>query len=369
MSQNDNELRVPSTPRFHKPAPVRISQEELVRSEYLDPDRRLPLLLRPQNVNIDLVSWAAENRAMIQMQLLSHGAILFRNFHLSSVTDFQELVRAVSDCLLDYTERSSPRTYVANGVYTSTDHPPSEPILLHCEQSYTLSWPMKIWFFCRQPAPDRGRTPIADNREVYQRISQNTREAFRRRGVMYVRNYGSGVGLTWQEAFGTKERSAVEEHCRRNNIELVWEDGGHLRTRQVRPAIRKHPKTGEEIWFNHALFFNLAGLEPSARQSLLAVLTEKEVPYNTFYGDGEPIEASALEEIREAYRAATVTFPWQERDVLLVDNMLTAHGREAFSGQRRILVAMSEPFYSKRGEIGLWSPADTMDPVSANSGT
>jgi hypothetical protein len=31
-------------------------------------------------------------------------------------------------------------------------------------------------------------------------------------------------------------------------------------------------------------------------------------------------------------------------DILMVDNMLVAHGREPFSGPRKILVAMAEPF-------------------------
>jgi alpha-ketoglutarate-dependent taurine dioxygenase len=42
------------------------------------------------------------------------------------------------------------------------------------------------------------------------------------------------------------------------------------------------------------------------------------------------------------YREAAVCFAWQKGDLLMVDNMLVAHGRAPFTGPRRILVAMAE---------------------------
>jgi hypothetical protein len=76
------------------------------------------------------------------------------------------------------------------------------------------------------------------------------------------------------------------------------------------------------------------------------VAEDEEYPLdiNTFYGDGTPIEAETLENIHAAYEQATVAFPWQPGDILMVDNMLVAHGRAPFSGPRRIVVAMAEPF-------------------------
>jgi alpha-ketoglutarate-dependent taurine dioxygenase len=280
---------------------------------------------------------------MIEAELLRHGALLFRGFNVNSLRVFEEFTRAVSRELLEYGERSSPRTRLSAGIYTSTDHPADQQIVLHNEQSYTLNWPMKICFCCQQPARQGGRTPIAGSREIYRRLDPALIRLFEKKSVMYVRNYGDGLGLPWQEVFQTRVRAEVEEHCRRAAIECEWKDGDRLRTRQLRPAVRTHPKTGEWVWFNHALFFHVSSLDVTT-QAAFAGLTADELPFNTLFGDGTPIDPSLMEEIREAYRAATVSFSWQAGDVLMLDNMLVAHGREPFVGPRKVVVAMADPF-------------------------
>ena len=76
------------------------------------------------------------------------------------------------------------------------------------------------------------------------------------------------------------------------------------------------------------------------------MMPEEDLPYNTYYGDGSAIEADTLAEVQAAYDAETVGFDWEPGDVLLVENMITAHGREPFEGQRSILVSMSDPIGS-----------------------
>ena len=72
-------------------------------------------------------------------------------------------------------------------------------------------------------------------------------------------------------------------------------------------------------------------------------MAEEDVPANTYYGDGSPIEPEVLDEIRDAYGSATVSSAWRRGDILLLDNMLTAHSRTPYVGERKILVGMSEP--------------------------
>jgi alpha-ketoglutarate-dependent taurine dioxygenase len=306
-------------------------------------ERLLPLVIQPSVEGMDLVAWAVSNREFIKAHLLKHGGILFRNFRVPSPEIFERLVIACSAEPLQYTERSSPRTHISNNIYTSTDYPADQSIFLHNENSYQHTWPLKIFFFCMTPPIQGGETPIADCRKVFERIDPKVRERFIERGWMLVRNFGDGLSLRWQSVFQTEDRSAVETYCRKADIETEWR-GDRLRTRQARQAVTRHPVTGEMVWFNHAAFFHFSTLERSTREGLLAGLEEEDLPNNTYYGDGSPIEPAVIEAIREAYRSETVSFAWQEGDILMLDNMLVAHGRHPYSGNRKILVAMAEPF-------------------------
>lgn len=304
---------------------------------------RRPVKLQSDSTDLPGIIYASRD-VDLRIALARHGALLLRGLNLRTTGDFETVARTISPQLIEYGERSSPRTRISRGIYTSTDHPPDQPIVLHNEQSYTLNWPMKIWFYCAQPAATGGRTPLADSRKILKRLRPEIVERFEQKQIMYVRNYNPGVGLSWREAFQTDDRAEVERYCAQEEIDVEWRDGDRLRTRQVRPAVRTHPDTGERVWFNHAMFFNLSSLEPAARETMLAVVDESEVPFNTFYGDGTPIEPAVMDEIRAAYDSETVKFDWQRGDLLLVDNMLAAHGREPFTGDRKVLVAMAEPF-------------------------
>jgi len=327
-----------------KPKAFRLSSGRMVKIDHLQQGKTLPLVIQPAEQNIDLVAWIQDNLEFIERQLLKHGAILFRNFDVDDILIFEKFIRVISPELLEYRERSTPRTELRRNIYTSTEYAAYEHIALHNEFSYAYTWPMKICFHCVKPAAQGGETPIADCRQVFQTINQKIKERFIQKKVMYVRNYGSGIDLSWQEAFQTTDKSVVEEYCRKAPMEFEWKDDNRLRTRQVRQSVARHPKTQEMVWFNQAHLFHISNLELEVREALLELFKEEDIPRNTYYGDGSPIETSVLDEIREAYQQASVSFPWQEGDVLLLDNVLVAHGRKPFVGKRKVVVAMGEAF-------------------------
>ncbi|MHC5718066.1 MAG: TauD/TfdA family dioxygenase, partial [Nostoc sp.] len=185
---------------------------------------------------------------------------------------------------------------------------------------------------------------IADTRKLLQRIDGKICDRFTQKGVMYVRNFGDGFGLPWQTVFQTTNPAEVEAFCHSNGIEFEWKEGNRLRTRQVRQAVATHPQTNELVWFNHAAFFHVSTLEPSIREPLLAEFPESDLPHNTYYGDGSAIEPAVLDEIRAAYQQEMVIFSWQTGDILMLDNMLTVHGRMPFMGARKVVVGMAEEF-------------------------
>lgn len=321
---------------------ITVSQETLTRESYLHPGATLPLVIEPAIENLNLIAWAAEHRELIEQSLLQHGGILFRGFPLSEPETFQAFCRSLSGELLEYRERSSPRSRVHGNIYSSTDYPADQRIFLHNEHSYSLTFPLRIYFFCDTPALAGGETPIADTRKVVKRIDPRVVQRFVERKWMYVRNFGDGFGLSWQTVFQTHDKSAVEGYCKAAGIDVEWKPGNRLRTRQVRDAFTVHPRTGEPLWFNHATFFNVSTLEPHIRETLLAEFAEEDLPNNSYYGDGSPIESEVLDELRSAYEQELIAFPWRKGDILLLDNMLAAHGRAPYAGERKILVAMAQ---------------------------
>jgi alpha-ketoglutarate-dependent taurine dioxygenase len=319
------------------------ASEEWIKSGPLDSGWSLPLVVEPRLGGIDLIGWIRNNLRFVEANLLSHGGILFRGFEINDETMFEQLARVVSPQLIDYEDQHTPRTRLSSFIYTSTEYPADHHVPFHSENSKNNTWPMKLWFFCVKAAEQGGETPIADNRIVYQSIDQGIRQRFIDKRVMYVRNFGEGVGLPWQVAFQTSKKSIVEEYCRRNRMEYTWKDGDRLRVKHVCHSVARHPATGEMVWFNQAHLFHIAALAPAVRESLLSIFKEDDLPGNAYYGDGSPIEDSFIQEISEAYQQAAVSFPWQPKDVLILENMLVAHGRRPYVGTRRILVAMAEP--------------------------
>jgi alpha-ketoglutarate-dependent taurine dioxygenase len=323
---------------------VTLSEDRLLETERLSDDSAIPLLVRPGVEGVDLVDWATTHRQRIDQLLLEHRALLFRGFGVDGVEKLQRFAGATSDGEpLRYVDRSTPRYTVGEGVYISTIYPPHESIRLHNEGTYWSTWARKIYFSCLIAAERGGQTPIADTRGVYRRLSSAVRDRFEELGVMYVRNYNDGLGMPWQEVFQTDDREEVEEYFRANSIEGEWKDGGRLRTRQVRPAVRHHPVTGEPLWFNHGAFFHVTSLAAETRDALLADFEVEDLPYNTYFGDGSPIPPEVVEEIRQAYEAEKVLFDWQAGDIMLLDNMTVAHGREPYEGDRKVVVVMTEP--------------------------
>ncbi|MEF3112295.1 TauD/TfdA family dioxygenase [Streptomyces chrestomyceticus] len=314
---------------------------ELVRSRPLHEE---PFLLRVDAAveGLELDRWIAGHHDRVTADLDRYGAVLFRGFAVDGPEAFGRAARAVSPDLLDYLERAAPRTEVADKVFTSTEFNEDQWIPFHHEMSYSHNWPSRLYFYCDLPSADRGATPVASERAVLPKIPAEVRERFERHGVLYVRNYGPDLDLPWQEVFQTTDRAEVEAYCRASRTEFTWTGRDGLRTRSVRQATARHPRTGETAWFNHAHLFHVSNLPPEVAAALTGEFGTEGLPRNAYYGDGAPIEDDVAEMIRGLYREAAVSFPWERGDVLVVDNFLATHAREPFSGDRRILVAMSD---------------------------
>ena len=300
------------------------------------------LVCEPKNKDFDVFTWASKNKALIEEEILKYGGLLFRNFNLYSLSEFNRFVQILAPNLLEYVYRSTPRTRLGGKIYTATEYPADRTIPLHNENAYSRSWPEKIFFFSVLVASEGGETPITDSRNIYKKIDPTIRKRFEEKGLLYVRNYRAGMDLSWQEVFQTDKRDEVEDYCKNHSIEWEWDRGlSELTTQQVCQATLSHPQTNEKVWFNQAHLFHITNLHEEATKSLLEEYGEEHLPRNVFYGDSTPLERDVLDHIREAYEREKIIFKWQKGDIMLLDNMLMAHGRQPYKGERKVAVAMA----------------------------
>lgn len=289
---------------------------------------------------LDERAWVDKNAKFVEQLISQNGVVLVRGLQVNGSKNLGSLMSILfGGDLLEYTYRSTPRTRMRGSIYTSSEYHSEESIGLHSENSYANRWPLRIGFYCIKPAEQGGCTPIADCRKVYESISREVVEKFKDRGLMYVRNYSS-IDLPWREVFQTSNKLEVEDYCRKNRIKYEWL-GEDLRTRQVNPAVRRHPVTGEWVWFNAAHMFHISNMRRQVREDMRMIFDESQLPRNVYYGNGDVIEDEVFDEIRAAYQENQLVFEWKAGDLLLLDNMLFAHGRQPFSGTRKVLVGMA----------------------------
>lgn len=304
-----------------------------------------PAIVRyPQGTDIRAaVEWLRGADATLRSWLCRYGSLYMRGLPIRTVDDFALVRSALLARRTSYREKATPRSDYGNDVFSSTDLPPAQSIRQHNENSYTLTFPGILLFCCLVAPEEGGATPVTDCREVLRLLPPELVERFRRHGWRLSRTFGEHLSLDWRTSFGTDSPEAVARYCAASQIELRWDDDGTLHTTQTRSAIIRHPVTGEEVWFNHVAFWNEWALNPDIRDVLVNECGRDSLPFNTALGNGESLAAAEVAAIDQAYAQATVQASWQPGDLLIVDNILAAHGREPFRGDRKIVVAMGEP--------------------------
>ena len=289
----------------------------------------------------DVSRWAAEPRDALRTLVAEHGSLLVRGLGLRDVAQTEAVFRRLGS-LMPEMEAFAPRRRYAQGVYSSSKWPPNQPMCMHHELSYALEPPSLMLFACLTAAASGGATPVADSPAVLNALPADLVERFEQAGWLLIRNYNEDIGASLADAFGTDDRGAVESYCRAHAIDFEWRPDGALRTRQRRSAVVPHPINGRRCWFNQIAFLNEWTLDPELREYLVDVYGEDALPFNTRFGNGDPIGADIVQTINETYQAHTVCERWEAGDLLLVDNIRTAHARESFEGPREVVVAMAD---------------------------
>jgi alpha-ketoglutarate-dependent taurine dioxygenase len=222
-------------------------------------------------------------------------------------------------------------------VMTTTGSTQSFGIPLHGEMYYLVDRPDMLWFFCAAAPARKGQTTIADGAEVFAKLSGASKDFFRERGLMYVRELSAA---DWPTTFQTSDPAELKRLCDANHMTLQMRDDGSIRTEFVTTAVST--VGGREIFINNALM--LWQFEAGFRAGLAKPLLGDDVtqlPLVARAGDGSELPEAVMKDLEEVCEAQTVEITWQTGDVVMVDNRRILHGRRKTGGEaREILVRL-----------------------------
>ncbi|MGY0019487.1 TauD/TfdA family dioxygenase [Streptomyces sp. cg35] len=291
----------------------------------------------------DPEEWAAEYREALRSAVALHGCVLVRGLGLTEPGAMAGVFRQLAHSLMPDREPFAPRRRYTDGVYSTSKWPPNQQMCMHHEMSYALEFPGMLLFACLEAPASGGATGVADAAAVLDALPAELTERFEREGWLLTRSYHDEIGASAAEAFGTDDRDAVARYCRTHAIDFDWQPDGSLRTRQHRSAVVHHPVSGRRLWFNQIAFLSEWTMDPEVRDYLTDVYGADALPFTTRFGNGDPIGEDVVRAINEVYEAHTVREPWRSGDLLLVDNLRSAHSREPFDGPREVLAGLADP--------------------------
>ena len=290
----------------------------------------------------DAASWAGRYRNALRAVVAERGCVLVRGLGLRDADQAGAVFGRLAVSLMTEREAFAPRQPYPGGLYSATPWPPNQQMCMHHELSYKLEFPGLMLFACLRAPAAGGATAVADSPAVLGALPAGLVQRFEREGWMLVRNYNEDFGASVEEAFGTADRGAVERYCRANATEFEWQPDGGLRTWQRRSAVVRHPVTGQRCWFNQIAFLNERTIDPEVREYLVDLYGQDGLPFTTRFGNGDPVGEDIVELLNQTYEARTMREPWQSGDLLLVDNVRTAHSREPYQGARDVLAGLAD---------------------------
>ncbi len=288
----------------------------------------------------DTASWIEQNRDDLNAQASAHGAILFRDFPLTTDQDFDRFIAAFD--LPNFTYKDSlsnaVRTNRTERVFTANEAPPDVNIFLHHEMAQTPMYPSKLFFFCEKAAEEGGATPLCRSDVLFTRMQKEVPDFAAdciNKGLLYSHvmpaadDAASGMGRSWQSTWKATTPEEAEARMTELSYSWEWQDDGCLKVTTPKLQAVRDLGDGRTSFFNQ-LIAAFKGWK-DARNDPSKSIT---------FGDGSPLDPGLMNRVIDMAEEITFDVPWQTGDVALVDNYVTMHGRRMFKGTRKVLASL-----------------------------
>ncbi|MES2492629.1 MAG: TauD/TfdA family dioxygenase [Pseudomonadota bacterium] len=298
----------------------------------------------------DVVAWIKQYRATLDRLIERHGGVVLRGFPIVSSDDFGAVVGCFPEFTGGYQGGAAARRPITKGVYEATQRTGDQAIPIHQEMFYLRDYPPRIAFFSRKVAEQGGETLIADMRAITAALPPAIRDQLEIHGIRNVRNFAAKSGNMeenrvmdrrgWDFAFYTDSEDEVEAICERRHMQPHWHEDGSLTVFNQEPAFVTHPTTGERIYRGglHIAHFYRGSYDNTGEAA--RVREGQEFPSGAYLGDGSELDEAQDAQLCALVDRCTYQWLWHDGDVMLLDNLLTGHGRNPFEGTRATEVAL-----------------------------
>lgn len=337
-----------------------LNQNELSWKTSLE---NFPIVIEPasKTKSISTVELFTLNREWILQQLIEYGAILFRDFDVDSKEQFENLLVSLGLNLSStYPFGTSSRTKISGNVFNASYIDRRFIIQPHTEMAYLQTRPRWISFYCDTEPTKYGETSCFDTHKVYQFLPEYLRQRFSKTDIKYMRPMNSKKdfigGRTIQEVFGTLDVDTIEKSCKEWNVKFKWLDNNFIEAETETPIVVVHPVTGkpclnanfllpEGHLYQLKTFRNRYSFLTKWLLTLVFKQYKKKKMLNFItpvLPDGNQLTDEDVRLIYSIFYENSTIFSWQKGDILLLDNIRSAHGRLNFSGERKIMTCFGD---------------------------
>jgi len=313
-----------------------------------------PLILEPttpQN-HISLQEFFMKNHKAILSQASEFGAVMFKNFDIQSPEEFASILYKSGLKEVNYIGGAAVRKIIVGSesrpleniqIVTTNESPSSEKIPFHHELAQTPNPPSHIAFYCQLKPASGGATPLIRSDLVFDFVQNSYPELISKfeLGVRYIRRVpevddpSSAIGRSWKSMFKVSSQLEAEEKMNELGFEYQWiqiEDGSYdcVIVSKILPAVRVSTN-GRKAFHNQviAAYTGWTDKRNNAGQTVK-------------FSDNSEIPAEFIKALDKFMNENASIIPWQEGQFVIVDNSVTYHSRQPFTGRRKVLAAIAD---------------------------